>query len=130
MVAASQPQRILRMIAQLGVIVRCQKMPDRPPFNCAGTKSEAGTLENSAMRPCSFFFSLDVGRTSAKVADVAQGKPIILIMGDQPTVVATVRIISGSDEQNLIPNVRLPIGKRYAVVVGEDGKARGSVSDR
>ncbi|MDZ4685033.1 MAG: hypothetical protein SH850_08075 [Planctomycetaceae bacterium] len=87
------------------------------------------TVENKSSSPCSFFITL-AGNSGEKVDDVAQGKPIALIAGVQPTVVETVRIVCGSDEQTLTPNVGLPIGKRYAVVVAVDGIAQGSLSDR
>jgi hypothetical protein len=89
------------------------------------------TVENRSDRPCSFFVTLGAGGNSgAKVEDVAKGKALTLIVGDTRTVVQTVRVVCGKDEQSLTPNVELPVAKRYVIVVGAGGKVETSVLDR
>lgn len=90
------------------------------------------TVENKSDVPCSFFITSTIagGSSNAKVEDVAKGKPITLIVGDNKTVVQSVRVVRGKDDQTLNPNIDLPVGKRYAIVVGADGKVEASTADR
>jgi hypothetical protein len=88
------------------------------------------TVENQAEAPCSFFVTLGADGGGAQVEDVAKGEAITLIVGNTPTVVQTVRVVRGREEQTLSPKVELPVGKRYAVVVGADGTVKASASDR
>jgi hypothetical protein len=88
------------------------------------------TVENKSDVPCSFFITLGADSGNVKVEDVAKGKTLSLIVGDKKTVVDSVRVVRGKDEQTLTPKVELPVGNRYSIVVGADGKVEGSVSDR
>jgi len=90
------------------------------------------TVETKSDTPCSFFVTMtgSGGGSNAKVEDVAKGKPISLIVGDNKTTVQSVRVVRGKDEQTLTPNVELAVGKRYAIVVDADGKVATSTTDR
>jgi hypothetical protein len=89
------------------------------------------TAENKSDVPCSFFVTLGPDGTSdAKVEGVTKGEAVSLIVGDSKTVVQSVKVVHGRDEQTLTPKAELPVGKRYAIVVGADGQVETSVSDR
>lgn len=90
------------------------------------------TVENKSDVPCSFFVTMTVpgGSSNAKVEDVAKGKQTTLIVGDAKTTVQSVRVVRGKDEETLTPNVELPVGKKYAIVVNADGKVETSTTDR
>jgi hypothetical protein len=87
------------------------------------------TVENKSDVPCSLFIELSP-TGGLKVEDVKKGKNHSLIAGANKTVVETVRVVRAKDEQILNPNLELPVGKRYAVVVTADGKVETSVLDR
>ena len=63
-------------------------------------------------------------------ADVAQCKATSLIVGPGETMVLTVKVVRGEEEEALTPNTKLIPGKRFAIVVEEDGKVTTSVEDR
>ena len=63
------------------------------------------------------------------VADVTKGKVLTLIVGDNNTVVQTVKVVRGDDEQDLAPKTLLAVGKQYAIVVGDDGKVAAAIKD-
>ncbi len=90
------------------------------------------TVENKADAPCSFFIELgtDGNSSSVKVENVAKGKPITLIVGSSKTIVQSVRVVRDKGEETLKPKVELPVGKRYAISVGADGKVTASIVDR
>jgi len=93
------------------------------------------TVENKADAPCSVFVTMAGGSSNAKVEDVAKGKPVTLIVGDGKTTVQSVRVVRGKaedskDEKTLNPNVELPAGKRFAIVVDADGNVATSTTDR
>ena len=89
------------------------------------------TVENKGDVPCSFFVTLGAdGNSNAKVEGVAKGKATTLIVGDVKTVVQSIKVVREKAEQSLTPKVELPVGERYAIVVGVDGKVETSVSDR
>jgi hypothetical protein len=89
------------------------------------------TVENKSEVPCSFFVTLGADSNSnAKVEDVAKGKAVSLIVGDSKTVVQSVKVVRGEDEQTFTPKTELAVGKRYTIVVGADGKVDTSVSDK
>ncbi|OAI48222.1 hypothetical protein AYO44_07625 [Planctomycetaceae bacterium SCGC AG-212-F19] len=95
------------------------------------------TVENKSDVPCSFFITSTIagGSSNAKVEDVAKGKPTTLIVGDTKTTVQSVRVVRGKDEhskdeQTFNPNVELPVGKRFAIVVNADGQVETSTTDR
>lgn len=97
----------------------------------SGLRQWEVTAENKSDQPCSFFVTLGAdGSSNANVEDVAKGKAVSLIAGDSKTVVQSVKVVRGKDEQTLTPNAELSVGKRYAVVVSADGKVETSVSDR
>lgn len=88
------------------------------------------TVENKSDVPSSFFITLGAGSGNVKIEDVDKGKVHSLIVGDRNTVVESIRVVRGKDEQNLNPKAELPVGKRYAIVVGTNGKVEGSVLGR
>ena len=79
------------------------------------------TVENRGDVPCSFAITLGDGG-KANVDGIPKGKPVTLIAGSTDTVVRTIKVVRGADEQALTPNAVLPIGKRCSIVVGADGK--------
>lgn len=87
------------------------------------------TRENRSNTPCSFFVVTDGGAT-AKVENVAKGKAVTLTSGvTKSVVIDSVRVVHGEDEHTLAPNLTLPAGNKYAIVVTEDGKVETHVSD-
>jgi hypothetical protein len=89
-------------------------------------------LQNKSDSPCSFFVTMGDGRgggNKASVADVAQCEATSLIVGPGETMVLTVKVVRGEEEESLTPNTKLGPGKRYAIVVEEDGKVVTSVVD-
>ncbi len=86
------------------------------------------TFENKSTVPCSLAITLEAdGSRTASVADVTSGKVLTLIAGDRPTVVQTVKVVRDGEEQVLAPKTALPIGKKYAIVIGEDGKLAAAI---
>jgi hypothetical protein len=88
------------------------------------------TVENKSDVPCSFFITMGDGHSKAEVEDVAKGKVVSLIVGDAKTTVQSVRVVRGKDEKTLNPNIDIPAGKRYAIVVNADGKVETAIADR
>lgn len=98
---------------------------------CSSNKQQwEVTVENKSDLPCSFFITLRPRGGDVKVEAVEKGKTHSLIVGDSKTVVESVKVVRGKDEQTLTPKAELPIGKRYAIVVEADGKVAASISDR
>jgi hypothetical protein len=97
---------------------------------CGRPRQWQVTVENRGEVPCSFFVTLrEDGSSQASVEDVAKGKPIPLIGGQGDTVVHTVKVVRGQDERVLKPNASLRSGKRYAIVVSENGEVETSITD-
>jgi hypothetical protein len=65
-----------------------------------------------------------------KVEGVTKGERFSLVAGISQTVVRTIKVVCGKDEQTLAPNMALPVGNQYAIIVGSDGKLEASVSAR
>ncbi len=98
---------------------------------CTGQREWEVTVENKGDVPCSFFVTMRAdGSSKANVADVGKGKALKLIGGGGETVIKTVKVIRGKDEQVLTPDAKLVDGKRYAIVVDADGKVVTSVLDK
>ena len=88
------------------------------------------TVENKSDVACSVFIALGAdGSSKVSVADVTNGKVVTLIVGDNNTVVQTVKVVRGDDEQDLAPKAPLAVGKQYAIVVGDDGKVAAAIKD-
>ena len=98
-----------------------------------GTNSQwTLTFENQNSIACSVFITLGADQANSStvsVADVAKGKPITLIAGGRDTVVQTVKVVRGDDEQNLTPKAALAVGKKVAIVVRDDGKMEAAITD-
>jgi hypothetical protein len=89
------------------------------------------TVENQGKVPCSFFVTLGAdGSSKANLDGVAKGKPVVLIAGSGDTIVHTIKVVCGSEQQTLMPDAKLASGKRYAIVVNMDGKVTTSVSGK
>lgn len=106
---------------------------------CGGPLQWEVTAENQSDGPCSFFVTLGSdgnghanveSESHANVENVGQGETLALISGNTNTVVKSVKVMRGDEEQSLTPNTELPIGKRFAIVVRPDGRVETSVSDR
>jgi hypothetical protein len=67
---------------------------------------------------------------NANVSNVAPGKSVPLTVGQQTTVIKTVKVTSGGVAQELTPEVEIVAGKKYVILVGADGKAGGTLSNR
>jgi len=99
--------------------------PARPG---AGPQEWEIIVANNSELPCSIFVTLGADANyNAKVENVAKEESIVLVSGISDTVVRTVKVVRGQDEQTLAPNMVLPVGKRYAIMVGTDGKLEASV---
>src|SRR5438270_12756366 len=84
---------------------------------CSSQREWEVTVENKGDVPCSFFATMRAdGSGKANVDDVAKGKAIKLIGGSGETVIKTVKVVRGKDEQVLTPDAKLTDGKRYAIV--------------
>jgi hypothetical protein len=98
---------------------------------CSSQPEWEVTVENKGDVPCSFFVTMRAdGSSKANVDDVAKGKVITLIGGIGETIVHTIKVVRGKDEQLLTPDAKLVNGKRYAIVVDADGKVATSVVDK
>ena len=67
---------------------------------------------------------------SANTSNVAPGKSVPLCVGPRTTVIKTVKVTRGGEAQELTPEVEIAPGKKYTILVGADGKAGGSLSNR
>jgi hypothetical protein len=98
---------------------------------CSGKREWEITVENKGDVPASVFVKMRAdGSSNAKIDDLTKGKIVTLIAENGETIVHTVKVVRGKDEQTLKPNAKLPAGKRYAIVVGADGKVETSISDQ
>jgi hypothetical protein len=89
------------------------------------------SAENKSDAPCSFFVTLGPnGGSTANVENVKKGEVIPLIAGNLDTVVQTVKVVRGTEEQSLTPKINLPTGRRYAIVLDAQGKLSGSMMER
>jgi hypothetical protein len=102
--------------------------PARP---VAGPQQWEITVENRSDLPCSFYVALDTDDSRAmKVEGVTKGERISLVAGISQTVVRTIKVVRGNEEQTLAANMALSVGERYAIIVASDGKLEASVSAR
>ncbi|MFO1042339.1 MAG: hypothetical protein U0941_11170 [Planctomycetaceae bacterium] len=98
---------------------------------CSGQRGWEVTVENKGDVPCSFFVTMRKdGSSKANVDNVAKGKVITMIGGSGETMVHTVKVLRGKEEQVLTPDAKLIGGKRYAIVVDAVGKLATSVVDK
>lgn len=67
---------------------------------------------------------------NANTSNVAPGKSVPLCVGQMTTVIKTVKVTRGGEAQELTPEVEIAVGKKYVILVGTDGKAGGSLSNR
>ncbi len=98
---------------------------------CGGSRQWEITAENKSDVPCSVAVVMgpDSNRT-AKVSDLTKERAYVLIAGSSTMIVRSVKVVRGKEEQILKPDVELSPGKRYVIVVGEDGKVEASIKDR
>ena len=85
-------------------------------------------VENKGDTPCSFkvVMSGSGAKNDVGVDGITKGKPVSLIAGSGDTVVQSIKVVRGKDEQTLTPNLALPPGKRLRIVVGADGQVEMS----
>lgn len=90
------------------------------------------TVQNQCKTPCSFAVTFGAdGASSANVDNLVAGKPTILIVGDLDTVVHTVKTTFEKDDvEELQPDLRLPVGKRCAIIVNDQGNVEVRVEDK
>ena len=67
---------------------------------------------------------------NANTSNVTPGKSVPLCVGQMTTVIKTVKVTRGGEAQELTPEVEIAVGKKYVILVGADGKAGGSLSNR
>lgn len=67
---------------------------------------------------------------NANTSNVAPGKSVPLCVGQMTTVIKTIKVTRGGEVQELTPEVEIAVGKKYVILVGTDGKAGGSLSNR
>ena len=67
---------------------------------------------------------------NANTSNVMPGKSVPLCVGQMTTVIKTVKVTRGGQVQELTPEVEITVGKKYVILVGTDGKASGSLSNR
>jgi hypothetical protein len=97
---------------------------------CGGKLQCEVTVENKSDTPCSFFVTLgEKSNIDVKVEDIGKGDEATLLVADSDTVVQSVRVMQGDKEQTLEPKEALPVGKRCAIVVDEDGKVDISIEE-
>lgn len=103
---------------------------------CGGGMSQWEiTVENKGTSPCSVYVTMDYagggaqGDSEAKVEGLAAGKKLSLIAGGDARTVRTVKVVRGTDEQELNPNVELISGRQYQIVVTADGKLDATLAD-
>jgi hypothetical protein len=89
-----------------------------------GSKQWEIEVENKGDLPCSFKIvtSGSGSKNNVGVDGIAKGKPVSLVAGSGNTVVQSIKVVRGKDEQTLTPNLALPMGKKLRIVVGADGK--------
>jgi len=89
------------------------------------------TVENRSTVPCTYIVTLGLnGAGSARVDALAAGKQVVLVVGNSDTVVHTIKTIIEKDEEELQPDLRLPVGKRCAIIVSPEGNVEARVEDR
>jgi hypothetical protein len=88
--------------------------------------------ENKNDTACSFSVTLGPdGGSKANVNGITSGKPVTLITGPGDTVVNTIKVVRGADDETVLtPNATLQAGKRYLIVVAADGKVETSIVSR
>lgn len=119
------------MFARLGLLIAVSVPLFLIVPGCSGQREWEVTVENKGDVPCSFFVTMRAdGSGKANVDDVAKGKAVKLIGGSGETIIKTVKVVRGKDEQVLTPDTKLVDGKRYAIVVDADGKVATSVVDK
>jgi hypothetical protein len=86
------------------------------------------TAENLGDVPCNveILYGED-GSRSARVEQLAKGKPHTLVGETVPAKIRTVSVVRGDKTLTLEPNVPVPLGKRNALVIAADGAIRGEV---
>ena len=67
---------------------------------------------------------------NANTSNVTPGKSVPLCVGQMTTVIKTVKVTRSGEAQELTPEVEIAVGKKYVILVGADGKAGGSLSNR
>ncbi len=108
------------LAAVYGLLAGCQGSPARQWEIVA---------ENQSDVPCTVAVDLGPGN-GARVDALTKGKPHILLFGSTKLVIRSAKVVRGKEEQELKPDVEVPAGKRYFIVVAPDGKATASVVDR
>jgi hypothetical protein len=94
----------------------------------SGSSTWTMSVENRGDVPCSVEILYgDNAERSARVDQLAKGKEQTLVGESVPTPIRRVKVTRGDDVQELKPDTSVPLGKRYAIVVGEDGKASGEI---
>lgn len=109
----------MRRFVQL-VVLLCLLVASLEGCDASRRKWEVSVRNDGAV-PASFFLTLG-GSSKADVANVAPGPALSLIVGESPSVLQAIRVVRGSDEQTITPNIPLPLGARCLIVVDANGK--------
>ena len=89
------------------------------------------TVENKGVVPASILVTMGAdGSGTAGVDELPEGKTIKVNAGRGETVVRTVKVVLGKNEQLHKLNDKLRGGKRYAIIITAEGKVETSIWDK
>jgi len=89
------------------------------------------TVENRGVVPAYILVTTGaVGMYRGRVYDSPEGKTIKVSAGRGETVVRTVKVVLGKNEQLHKLNDKLRGGKRYAIIITAEGKVETSIWDK
>ena len=119
--------RMLRMspcVAMFGLLclLGCQK---------AGERKWEIVAENRSDAPCTISVDLGGGTfNGAQVDDLSQGKRWVLLSATPKVIVRSAKVVRKGQEEEVKPNIEVPVGKRYLILVTADGKLSTSIVDQ
>ena len=87
--------------------------------------------ENQSNAPCTVSVDLGGGTfNDARVNDLPQGKRWVLLSAVPKVVIRSVKVVCRQQEQEIKPDVELPVGKQYLIQVAVDGRVSASIVDQ
>ena len=116
-------------VAMFGLLclLGCQKAGEPK----AGESKWEIVAENQSDAPCAVSVDLGGGTfNDARVGDLAQGKRWVLLSAVPKVIVRSAKVVRNGQEQEVKPNVEVPVGKRYLILVTADGKLKTSMTDQ
>lgn len=114
------------MFVLLGLI-GCQKAEEPK----VGERKWEIVAENQSNVPCAVSVDLGGGTfNDARVDELSQGKRWVLLSAIPKVIVRSAKVVRNAQVQEVKPNVEVPIGKRYLILVTADGKLNTSMADQ